>query len=98
MTQSLVVGIDIGGTNTSFGLVNRRGEIVSKGRISTKGHSTPGDFVSTLVNAILPLIEIEGKDSIAGVGIGAPNGNFFTGEIVFAPNLEWRGVIPMAQL
>ncbi|MES2704300.1 MAG: ROK family protein [Bacteroidota bacterium] len=98
MTHPLVVGIDIGGTNTSFGIVNRRGEIVSKGKMSTRGHDTPGEFVAALKNELFPLIEAAGIDNIAGAGIGAPNGNFFTGEIVFAPNLVWKGVVPMAQL
>jgi glucokinase len=98
MTQPLAVGIDIGGTNTSFGIVNRRGEIVSKGRISTRAYETPEAFVAALHAALDPLMDIAGADNVVGVGIGAPNGNFFTGEVMFAPNLPWKHVIPMSRL
>jgi glucokinase len=97
MTQPLALGIDIGGTNTSFGIVNRRGEIVAKGRMSTTGHPTTQDYFAAMNHALTPFIEKVGKENINGIGIGAPNGNFFTGEIVFAPNLPWHGVIPMAK-
>lgn len=98
MTQPLAVGIDIGGTNTSFGIVSRRGEIISKGRISTRGYGTSQEFVLALHSALSPLITIAGKDNIVGLGVGAPNGNYFTGEIMFAPNLPWKGVIPLADM
>ncbi len=98
MTQPLALGIDIGGTSTSFGIVNRRGEILAKGTMSSTGHNTPGDYFIALKNALHPLIEKAGRENITGVGIGAPNGNFFTGEIVFAPNLPWRGVIPVVKM
>ena len=97
MTQPLALGIDIGGTNTSFGLVNRRGEITVKGGISTTGHDTVTDYFAALKLAMQPMIEKAGRENITGIGIGAPNGNFFTGEIVFAPNLPWHGVIPIAK-
>ena len=97
MTHPLVLGIDIGGTNTSFGLVNRRGEIIAKGGTSTVGHDNVTDYFAALKAAMQPLIENAGKENIAGVGVGAPNGTFFTGEIVFAPNLPWHGVIPIAK-
>jgi len=98
MTQALAVGIDIGGTNTSFGIVNRRGEILAKGSMPTTGHATPDDYFTALKNALRPLIDNAGKGNIAGIGIGAPNGNFYTGEIVFAPNLPWHGVIPAVKM
>ncbi len=97
MTQPLVLGIDIGGTNTSFGIVNRRGEIVTKGSMSTTGHPSTTDYFAAMKQVLTPLIDEFGKENINGIGIGAPNGNFFTGEIVFAPNLPWRGVIPIAK-
>ncbi len=97
MTQPLALGIDIGGTNTCFGLVNRRGEIVAKGNLPTTGHNSVSDYFSALALALQPYIETAGKENITGAGIGAPNGNFFTGEIVFAPNLPWHGVIPIAK-
>lgn len=96
--SALAFGIDIGGTNTAYGLVNRRGEILTKGSIPTRGHDTVEAFIAELRNTLLPIVTHAGQDQIAGVGIGAPNGNYYTGEITFAPNLPWRGLIPMASL
>ena len=98
MTQALAVGIDIGGTNTAFGIVNRRGEIIAKGGMPTTGHGTVSQYMQAMKQAILPLIDKVGHENIAGAGIGAPNGNFFTGEIMFAPNLPWHDVIPLAKM
>ena len=98
MTQRLALGIDIGGTNTSFGVVTDKGELLEKGGMSTTGHKTVEEYVAALKKVIIPVLERAGIDNIHGVGVGAPNGNFFTGEIAFAPNLPWKGVIPMAKL
>ncbi len=97
-TKSLSLGIDIGGTNTAYGLVNRRGEIIAKGSIPTKGHDTVEDYIAALQKELFPLLAKAGIEHIAGAGIGAPNGNFYTGEIIFAPNLPWKGIIPLAKL
>lgn len=98
MTQELALGIDIGGTNTSYGIVNRRGEIVAKGKMPTTGHTTPHQFIADLKHRVAELMGDLSHENFVGVGIGAPNGNFYTGEIVFAPNLPWDGIIPMARL
>ena len=98
MTQALALGIDIGGTNTAFGVVNRRGEIIVKSSLPTTGHETPHHFIAALRQAVMPLLEAAGRENFIGAGIGAPNGNFFTGEIVFAPNLPWTGIIPLAKM
>ena len=98
MTQALALGIDIGGTNTSFGIVNRRGEILTKGHMPTTGHATVHEYIAALKKELSPVLDAAGREHIAGAGIGAPNGNFFTGEIVFAPNLPWKGVISMSKL
>ena len=98
MTQALALGIDIGGTNTAYGVVNRRGEIIAKGSLPTTGHEAPHDFITALTAAVTPMLAEAGKENFVGAGIGAPNGNFFTGEVVFAPNLPWRGVIPLAKM
>ena len=92
------LGIDIGGTNTAYGLVDRRGRILAKGKISTTGHSGVPYFIEALKAALLPVLAQAGAGNIAGVGAGAPNGNFFSGEIVDAPNLPWKGIIPLARL
>jgi glucokinase len=98
MTQTLALGIDIGGTNTSWGIVDRRGQILESGKISTKGYDTIAAFIHALKDEIGPHIEKAGHANIVGCGVGAPNGNFYTGEIAFAPNLPWEGVIPLAKL
>jgi len=99
MTQPLALGIDIGGTNTAFGIVNRRGDILHKGSMPTTGHATVQDYVTALKSELRPLIDSAGRDQMEGVGVGAPNGNFFTGEILFAPNLPWKGAaIPLANM
>ena len=94
----LALGIDIGGTNTAYGFVDIYGVIHAKGSISTLGHSTVDNFIEALHNELTPYISKFGHGNIAGIGVGAPNGNYYTGEIVFAPNLPWRGVLPLAEL
>ena len=96
MTQPLVLGIDIGGTNTSFGLVDSQGNIHSRGHLPTIGHASAEEYITALHRAALPLIQEAGH--VAGIGVGAPNGNYYTGEIMFAPNLPWKGVLPLAKL
>jgi glucokinase len=98
MTQALAVGIDIGGTKTVFGIVDRDGNILAKGGMPTVGHETVEDFVAALNALLTPLIEQVGRENVKGIGVGAPNGNYYTGEIAFAPNLPWKGVIPFAKL
>lgn len=98
MKQPLALGIDIGGTNTAYGLVNRQGEIVIKGTFATAGHTTVADYISALTAELAPVIENEGGQYITGVGVGAPSANYFTGEIVHAPNMPWPGVIPIGQM
>ncbi len=99
MSKPYVVGIDIGGTNTVFGIVDARGSILATGSIKTQKYTEINDYVDTLHEELSRLLEQENvADKIAGIGIGAPNGNYFTGNIEFAPNLPWRGVIPLAQM
>lgn len=99
MSQQLAVGIDIGGTNTVFGIVDRRGNILYDGRMSTKAHGDITSFLNELKERLDVLIEkVGGKDNIRGIGVGAPNGNYYTGTIDYAPNLRWKGIIPLANL
>lgn len=99
MEKPYVVGIDIGGTNTVFGVVDARGSILSKGKISTRKYDEIDDFITALAEGLEVVInEVGGKDKIKGIGVGAPNGNYFTGSIEFAPNLPWKGSIPLADL
>lgn len=96
---ALAVGIDIGGTGTKFGVVDRDGNVLFSGEISTKKHAEVGTFIDELYNALSVLIEKAGGiGRMKGIGMGAPNGNYYTGTIEYAPNLPWKGVIPMAKL
>ena len=93
------IGIDIGGTNTKFGIVDQRGDILYRGAISTRKHNNVEDFIDELYNAIEPAISsVGGVEMIKGIGMGAPNGNYYTGTIEYAPNLPWGGVIPFAEM
>jgi len=96
---ALAVGIDIGGTGTKFGVVDRDGNVLFSGEISTKKHAEVTTFIDELYNALSALIEKAGGiGRMKGIGVGAPNGNYYTGTIEYAPNLPWKGVIPMSKL
>ncbi len=97
--QPLAIGIDIGGTGTKFGIVDRDGNVLFTGDISTKKHVEESTFIDELYTAVSVIIEKAGGiGRIKGIGVGAPNGNFYTGTIEYAPNLPWKGIIPMAKL
>ena len=98
-SPNYAVGIDIGGTNTEFGIVNHRGQILKKGRIKTNTYSTIEPYLDELYNNLMPIIDAWQKaGDVVGIGVGAPNGNYYTGLIEYAPNLRWDGVIPLAKL
>jgi glucokinase len=95
----LAIGIDLGGTGTKFGIVDRNGNILFSGEISTRGHKDVQAFIDELHKALYPLIEkAGGTGRIKGIGLGAPNGNFYSGTIEYAPNLPWKGIIPLAKM
>lgn len=98
LSKEIAIGIDIGGTNTKYGLVNHRGEILEKGEIKTDDYPTVENFIDALHKKIEPLLEKYKGSDLKGIGMGAPNGNYYTGKIEYAPNLHWQGVIPMAEL
>jgi len=95
MVNQVILGIDIGGTNTTFALVDREGKISFKENIPTHQYSD----ARLLVKRIKELLgtEIQGENRLLGIGIGAPNGNFYKGTIEFAPNLQWSGIVPLTQ-
>ncbi|MDD7437472.1 MAG: ROK family protein [Bacteroidales bacterium] len=98
-TKPYVVGVDVGGTNTVFGIVDARGNIIRSDKIKSTNHIKVEGYIDELATAIKELAEEAGGIGlIHGVGVGAPNGNFFTGSIDFAPNLLWKGRIPLAHL
>ena len=97
--KKVAIGIDIGGTGTKFGIVDREGNVLFSSEMSTRGHATIEEFIAELHKNIQPLIDnIGGIGRIRGIGVGAPNGNFYTGTIEYAPNLPWKGIIPLAKL
>lgn len=99
MDKPYVIGIDIGGTNSVFGVVDTRGTILYSGSIKTGKYADINDYIAELAKGLNLVIEQAGGiDKIKGIGVGAPNGNYFNGCIEFAPNLPWKGKIPLAQL
>ncbi len=99
LEKPYVIGLDMGGTNSVFGIVDHRGNIVAQTAISTKAYPDINDYVAASVKALEPIIdEVGGIDKIKGMGIGAPNGNYYNGTIEYAANLVWEGVIPIGKL
>jgi glucokinase len=97
--QAFAIGVDIGGTSTKSGIVNHRGQIVGTGSVLPTGmYYSAEAFVDALYKALLPTIEKVGVDNIKGIGVGAPNGNVYSGTIEYAPNLPWKGVVPLAEI
>lgn len=99
MTKPYVIGIDMGGTNTAFGIVDARGNVIASSSIKTRKHSKIEDYIDELHTEISRLIEAnDAQDKIQGIGIGAPNANYFTGIIEDGVNLPWPTPIPLADL
>lgn len=99
MNKEAVIGIDIGGTFSKYGLVDRSGVVYMEGSIKTYEHKDVNSFLKALHSAILKSVnELDDTFEIKGIGIGAPNGNYYNGSIEFAPNLRWKGKIPLAEL
>ena len=99
MLKPYVLGVDIGGTNTVFGIVDARGQVIASDSIKTRKHAKFDDYVEELHQGVMHLLEKnEAEDKIQGIGIGAPNANYYTGEILNPPNLPWgENVIPLAE-
>lgn len=99
MTKPYVIGIDMGGTNTAFGIVDARGNVIASSSIKTRKHSKIEDYIDELYTEITRLIDAnDAQDKIQGIGIGAPNANYFTGIIEDGVNLPWPTPIPLAEL
>ena len=95
----LAIGIDIGGTGTKYGIVDRDGNVLFSAEMSTKKHKTVNSFIDELHQVVSEVIDkAGGVGRMKGIGVGAPNGNYYTGTIEYAPNLPWEGVIPLAKL
>ncbi|MCH2023081.1 MAG: ROK family protein [Saprospiraceae bacterium] len=96
--MKVAVGIDIGGTNIVWGFVDQQGVVQAQGNFLTADFSTPAEFVRTTSNAINEVIQNNSDFQLSGIGIGAPNGNYFHGTIEDPPNLVWNGIIPIRQM
>ena len=96
--KEVVAGVDIGGTNTVFGLVDRDGNILAENRICTSSYPEIDDFVSILSNSIIRLKSDIRDIKLIGIGVGAPNANYHKGTIELAPNLAWKGIVPFSAL
>ena len=103
-TQTLikpyVIGLDLGGTNSVFGIVDARGDIKATTAIKTQGYETVEDYVAASVEALQIIIDqVGGIETIKAMGIGAPNANYYRGTIEQAPNIVWgKGIVPLADL
>ena len=101
LIKPYVIGLDLGGTNSVFGIVDSRGDIKATTAIKTQGYETVDEYVEASVDALQIIIDqVGGIEKIKAMGIGAPNGNYYTGTIEFAPNLSWghNGIVPLAKM
>ncbi len=101
LIKPYVIGLDLGGTNSVFGIVDSRGDIKATTAIKTQGYETVDEYVEASVEALQIIIDqVGGIEKIKAMGIGAPNGNYYTGTIEFAPNLSWghNGIVPLAKM
>ncbi len=97
MSSDIVIGIDIGGTYTKYGFVDRSGKSYMEGFVDTAGHPDIDSYLENLFSTINDALKKADLEfNIRGIGIGAPNGNYYNGTIEYAPNLNWKGVIHLA--
>jgi glucokinase len=102
MMKKVAIGIDIGGTNTAIGVVDELGNVMVKGNIATPAHGDIDRYIEDLSIAVKELINsvklLNPDIAIQGIGIGAPNGNYYSGTIEYAPNLSFKGVVHLVNL
>ena len=99
MEKPYVVGVDMGGTNTKFGIVDARGHVLNSSSIKTQQYTDINEYCDILCSEMMKLVNVHGGiDLIRGVGAGAPNANYYTGNIENAANLPWKGIVPFAQM
>ncbi|MBR4845266.1 MAG: ROK family protein [Bacteroidaceae bacterium] len=99
MQKPYAIGIDIGGTNTVMGIVDQQGNILATDAVKTGQYEQVEEYVEAVCAKLIPLIEEHGgADNFRGMGIGAPNANYYRGTIEQAPNLPWKGIVPLAEM
>jgi glucokinase len=97
--KELTVGIDIGGTNTKYGIVDREGNVLFQGNIETQKHEIFAEFLDELMLAVRHALDkLKGEHKVYGIGVGAANGNFYNGTIEHATNLKWKGTIHLSNM
>jgi glucokinase len=97
--KELTIGIDIGGTSTKYGIVDKSGQVVFQGSISTTEYDEFKDYLKGLGKALrVAMAGIKGDYKVLGIGVGAANGNYYKGTIERATNLPWKGIIPLAEM
>ena len=100
--KNVAIGVDIGGTNTAIGVVDSEGHVLVKSNIPTPSHGDINIYINELTDSIKELINsvelMNEETEVLGIGIGAPNGNYYKGTIDYAPNLSFKGVIPFVKL
>lgn len=98
--KSLVIGLDLGGTNSVFGVVDSQGEIIATTSIKTQAYPSVDQYIMESVKAIKQIAEqVGGMEKIRAMGIGAPCGNYYKGTIEHAANLVWaKGIVPLANM
>lgn len=98
-SKPYVIGIDMGGTNTVFGIVDARGVVLASNSIKTRKHANINDYIDELYEETMRLVkQLDAESKIFGIGVGAPNANYFTGMIEDGVNLPWPTPIPFAQM
>ncbi len=96
--KEIVAGVDIGGTNTAFGLVDKTGKVVAETSLETTRYPDITKFITALAAGINKLLDSRKGYRLAGIGIGAPNANYHKGTIELAPNLAWKGIVPLGDM
>jgi len=96
--KKVVAGVDIGGTNTVFGIVDTEGKVLSEGHLKTTDYPEVKDFVIALGAGVKKLLAGKNDLELIGIGIGAPDANYHRGTIEHAPNLTWKGIVPLGDL
>lgn len=100
--KKVAIGVDIGGTNTAIGVVDEAGNVMVKDNIPTPSHGDINKYIADLADAINELIKsvklLNEDINVMGIGIGAPNGNYYSGTIEYAANLSFRGVVHLIEL
>ena len=101
MDMPYVVGVDVGGQTTKIGVVDMRGQVLAQTVIRTDTYAEVDPYIGELAEAITKVVTDAGvTGQVRGIGMGIPNGNYYTGEIENAVNLKWgnKGIVPVAKL